>query len=111
MSIENDLRAIIENRYGSLYAFASASGMPYATLVSMFKRGFMNSSVANIIRICETLDISADGLATGAIIPASLPRQSANGPEELQLIRLYRAADERARQDAMIILGSHSMEK
>ena len=36
---------------------------------SIFKRGIDNSSVANIIKICKALGISADALADGEIAP------------------------------------------
>ena len=42
--------------------------LPYSTLDSIFKRGLQNASIANIIKLCNALNISADGLSNGKVI-------------------------------------------
>ena len=46
--------------------------MPYQTMDSILKRGVDKASISNIIKICKALDISADELANGNIVPNSL---------------------------------------
>lgn len=69
MSIEKDVRKLIEDRYGSVSAFAVKIDMPISSLHTILKRGFENSNTSNILRIADGLKISADAIAKGQIIP------------------------------------------
>lgn len=69
MTIEEKLKELILSRYNSIREFTIAIDIPYTTMVSIFQRGIENSSVSNIIKICKALNISADALADGEIIP------------------------------------------
>ncbi len=71
MTTEEKLRAFILSKYKSVLEFTQAIDMPYGTIQSIFKRGIQNSSVTNIIKICQALGISTDDLAQGNIVPAS----------------------------------------
>lgn len=72
MSIEEELRNIILERYKTMKSFADAIDMKYTTLDSIFKRGIMNSNVQNIIKICGALGISVSELAQGRITPLNV---------------------------------------
>ena len=50
--------------------------MPYSTFDGILKRGIDNSSVVNVIKVCQALEISADALADGQIRPACNIRES-----------------------------------
>ena len=69
MTVEEKLKELILNRYHSIREFTLRADIPYSTLCSIFKRGIGNSSVANVIKLCKALGISADALADGEIIP------------------------------------------
>jgi hypothetical protein len=71
MTPEEVLKDFILSRYKSVHAFTESIGMPYGTISSIFKRGIQNSSIANMIRICKALNISADALANGKIVPST----------------------------------------
>jgi len=81
MTIEERLREYILAKYGTVKDFADKCGLPYGTVMTNLKRGIMNSSAHNILTMCETLQISADGLANGQII--SLTEQPPAQYEEL----------------------------
>ena len=68
MTIEERLKDYILARYGTIKDFADKSGVPYGTVMSNLKRGIMKSSASSILKICETLQISADALANGQIL-------------------------------------------
>ena len=72
MSIEEKLKGLILSRYRSLREFTQEIDMPYQTMDSILKRGVDKASISNIIKICKALDISADELANGNIVPNSL---------------------------------------
>lgn len=99
MTIEQELKALIVKRYGSAKNFAHEINMPNSTLDNIFRRGVLNSSVTNIIKICNALEISADELADGKIVSrsASAVWASSLTPGETDAIKKYRALDERGK--------------
>lgn len=73
MTVEEKLKELILSRYKSLRDFINSSdvGMPYTTLDGILKRGVVNASISNILKLCNTLDISADELSKGNIVPTN----------------------------------------
>lgn len=67
-TIEVKLKKLILERYKSVLNFTKAIGIPYSTIDSVFKRGINTVNITTIIRICQFLGISADGLGEGKII-------------------------------------------
>lgn len=67
MTIEDELRDYILDRYSSLKEFSEVAGIAHSTLYTILIRGLSNAKVGNIIKICQTLNISADALAEGRI--------------------------------------------
>ena len=68
MGISEDLlKELILSKYKSIREFTTHLEMPYSTLDSIFKRGIRKASVDNIIKICDSLGISADALVDGRI--------------------------------------------
>ena len=70
MTIEDELRDLIIEKYGSVSTFAAEIGMSNSTVYSILTRGVNNASVNRIIEICKKLGISTDELAKGRIVPA-----------------------------------------
>lgn len=99
MSVESDLKNLIVERYGTVKAFSQSVGLPNSTLDSIFRRGILKASVTNIIKICDALGISADGLGDGKIVArsGSLNRELVLTPGEADAIKKYRALDERGK--------------
>jgi transcriptional regulator with XRE-family HTH domain len=69
MTIEEKLKNLILARYKSLREFVKHTDMSYTTVDSILRRGIGNSSLTNILKLCNALEISADELANGKIIP------------------------------------------
>lgn len=65
--MEEKLKQIIINNYGSVRAFAKKVDIPYTTMDTILKRGVMKANVLNIIKICKKLDIDIESLANGKI--------------------------------------------
>ena len=97
MTIEKQLKHLILAQYKSLMAFANAAGVPYTTVDSMLKRGVMNAGVGKVVKICQCLGISADGLADGKIIPYETSEIKFSSVEE-EFLRKYHALDERGKR-------------
>ena len=71
MTIEDRLKAIIIDRYGSIFAFSKAVNLPNATIVTILKRGIHKANIDNIIVICNALDLSVDEIVQDRIAPAT----------------------------------------
>lgn len=69
MTVENELKNLIIERYGTIKKFSEVVGLKYTTVCSILERGVMRSTVDNIIIICRELKISTDELASGKIVP------------------------------------------
>ncbi|OLR58258.1 hypothetical protein BHF70_00610 [Anaerostipes sp. 494a] len=64
---EDKLKELILSKYKSIREYTNEINMPYSTLDSIFKRGIRKASVDNLIKICNSLNISADALVDGRI--------------------------------------------
>ena len=71
MTIEEKLREYILYHYKSIRMFVKEAGLPYTTVDGILKRGIANASIGNVLKICKALQISADELANGKIVPMS----------------------------------------
>lgn len=60
--IEEQIKKIIIEKYGSVRQFAFKIDIPYTTIDSILKRGIDNSNVSNVIKMCKALNISVDKL-------------------------------------------------
>ena len=69
MTIEQELKQYILDRYGSVREFVAHTDLPYMTVDNMLKRGLRRTTVSNVIRVCKVLGISADALAEDRIEP------------------------------------------
>lgn len=69
MTIEDNLKELIIAKYGTMVNFTSKIDIPNSTLAAIISRGVNNASINNIIKICRELDISAEALANGQIVP------------------------------------------
>lgn len=78
MKIEDELMELIVSRYGTIAAFVREVELPYSTFKSIMTRGVMNASIGNILKICSALNISADELANGKIVPVETKTEEKN---------------------------------
>ena len=66
--IEEKIKEIIKDKYGSVKRFAEKIEVPYTTIDTILKRGLLNSNVLNVIKICNELEINVDELANGKVV-------------------------------------------
>jgi len=60
--LEEKLKNLIKDKFGSVRQFALSIKIPYTTVDTILKRGIDNSNVGNVIKICKALNISIDNL-------------------------------------------------
>ena len=60
--MEDEIKKMILEKYGSMRSFSDKIGLSNSTVVSILERGLMNSNITNVIAICKELNISVDKL-------------------------------------------------
>lgn len=58
--LEEKIKNLIINKYGSIRQFALKINIPYTTIDSILKRGIDNSNVSNVLKMCNALGLSVD---------------------------------------------------
>lgn len=66
--IENKIKDMILEKYGSIRRFANKIQVPYTTIDTIFKRGLLNANVLTVIKICNELDIDINELANNKVV-------------------------------------------
>lgn len=103
--IENKIKELIITRYGSVSHFCKKVNLPYTTVDSILKRGIANSNVLNVLKICDELSISIDGLRHGIINPIETEKISAKEFELLVKNKLEKTdIDKRNKQHILTTL-------
>lgn len=69
MTTEEKLKQFITNKYGSVRSFALQNDLAYSNVDSIIRRGIRNSTWFNVKSVCRALNISADDLIDGNIMP------------------------------------------
>ena len=87
MTIEEKLKDLILNRYGSVVRFSEDTGLSNSTVATILTRGIHNASIGNVLKICKTLGISADELAHDRIVPTWDKLKAADINDIVSLIR------------------------
>lgn len=88
ITVENELRSYIIEKFKSITEFCKVSGIPNSTMTTIFKRGASNANVSNIIKMCNVLAIDVDALADGKISPKQFNVQITS--QEKALLNAYR---------------------
>lgn len=66
--IENKIKQIIIEKYGSVKWFSDKIGVPYTTIDTILKRGLKNSNVLNVLKMCNELNLDINELANNKIV-------------------------------------------
>lgn len=77
MPIEEQLKQLILSNYKSVRAFTMETAIPYSTVDNIFKRGIGGTAVTTVVKICDALGITVEGITRGTIEPKSSGSSSA----------------------------------
>lgn len=98
IKIEEQLRELILDKYGSLKSFCDKINMPPTTLYTILKRGVLNSNIDNIKIICKELKIKIDSLATDKIEFITIETINDLCTDEIDLLNKYRLLNDNNKQ-------------
>lgn len=73
-NVENELKELILDNYGSLAEFCKKIDLPWTTLDSILKRGVDKANIKNILKITAELNIDVESLANGQIVSKGTPK-------------------------------------
>ena len=68
-SMEEEVRDLIADKFGSVPKLAEATGVPSPTIYSALRSGLVGASIATVIPIAEALRIDPFGLMHNRVIP------------------------------------------
>lgn len=91
---EQQLRELIELKYGSVRQMALKIDMPASTINSILNRGILKSNVDNIFKICSALDIRPESLAEGV----DFHKQAENSSD---IVAIYNQLDEERQENVV----------
>ena len=91
---EQQLRELIELKYGSVRQMALKIDMPASTINSILNRGILKSNVDNIFKICSALDIRPESLAEGI----DFHKQAENSSD---IVAIYNQLDEERQENVV----------
>lgn len=86
MTLEEQLKREILNRYKSIREFSSMTGIPYSTVDSVLKRGIKNSGVGTVIRIFSFLDIDVESISFETLKHLNTAVETKNSPSTAEAI-------------------------
>lgn len=102
MTMEEQLKNAILEKYKSVRAFTTTINIPYSTLDSVFKRGISNAGISTMIKVFDALDLDIESVSSGELRHRksenkNSPSTAEAVPGEEQLISLYRDLNDEGR--------------
>ncbi len=95
MAVEDDLKALILERFKSVRAFAAAIDKPYSSINNIFSRGVSGAGISMVIPLCRALEIDTDALADGEIKPKCVSKaDEILTSDDLKLLTHFRSFNE-----------------
>jgi repressor LexA len=65
--IEERIRELIEERYGSVAGLSRTTGIPATTIYNLLTRDFRGGNIDTVLPLCHALDIDPDALIGGTL--------------------------------------------
>lgn len=118
MTMEEQLKNAILEKYKSVRAFTTTINIPYSTLDSVFKRGISNAGVSTMIKVFDALDLDIESVSSGELQHRKSGNKESPGPDESalgekQLVSLYRELNEEGQEklvdyaDDLVLSGKY----
>lgn len=103
MSVEEQLKQLILSNYKSVRAFTLKTQLPYSTVDNIFKRGIGGTAVTTVVKICDALNITVEGITRGHIEPrnGSSSFSSAFTPKQSALLEFFDQLNEEGQTKAV----------
>lgn len=101
MTVEDQIKSIIIQKYKSVRAFTKIIDVPYSTIDSMLKKGIAGTGIQTVLKVCHALDIDVESIESGTIRYSHNANNFSDSnftENEIQIIKKYRLLDQRGQQ-------------
>lgn len=105
MTLEEELKQEILNKYRSVRAFTTAIDIPYSTLDSVFKRGISNAGVETMVKVFTTLGLDLESIQDGHLRPSDIKKAPSLPDEALKLARDYDGLDSHGKSMTRLVIS------
>lgn len=76
--MEEEIKKLIIERYNSLNNFCKQFDFPWSSVKAMLTRGIKNSSITNVIKLCNALNLDLEKMSQGIIADKQINPQNIN---------------------------------
>ncbi len=76
--MEEELKKLIIERYKSLNNFCKQFDFPWSTVKAMLTRGINNSSISNVIKLCNALNLDLEKMSQGVLADKEIDLENIN---------------------------------
>ena len=106
-TIEERLKELIIDQFGTMKNCAEQIGIPNPTLASILSRGIRNANVLNVLKLCHALGISGDHLTENKIVPVKYRETNLiNIFYEAELVRFFKSVKEKLKDDHCLTIDN-----
>lgn len=107
MTIEDQLRDTIKEKYGSITNFSKSIGVPATSIYSILQRGIANAGIAMVIKIFDAVGLDASSIDTGCLEEKKAVREYVIG-KELEIVKKYRTLDAHGKRMVDLVLDEEA---
>ena len=68
MTTEDTILKLVKDQYGTVSAFAKASGIPNSTLATILHRSVYCANFMTVVKLCNALQLDLTALANGEVV-------------------------------------------
>ena len=87
--MEEEIKKLILSQYKSLSNFCKQFDFPWSTVKSMLTRGIKNSSIGNVIKLCNALNLDIEELSQGKLVSKPINQEKINKDDDYILIACH----------------------
>ena len=93
MNFTQKLDLLMKQRGLNKNTLAKLSGVPYTTIDGFYKKGYENTKLSTLNKLCSCLDVSLDYLAKDSESPSITSMPLNYSQDELEVVNAYHKAD------------------
>lgn len=91
MTIEEQFKSLILEKFKSVRAFTRAIEVPYSTIDSMLKKGVSGTGIGTMIKVCNALNVDIESIEAGVLAQKKTSGHYVEHPEAQKIDGIYTA--------------------
>ena len=90
MTVEEQFKVLILEKFKSVRAFTRAIEVPYSTIDSMLKKGVSGTGIGTMIKVCNALDVDIESIESGDLRQKKSSGRPIAHPEDEETDSVYK---------------------